>query len=391
MFGVLVVDDDAQHLRFLAHGLRLLPGVAVATCTSMPEALRIARKAPPNLLLTVRAIGDQSALEVVQQLSEILPSLPEVVFMTDPRDAPTGDVHGSVDAGILIRPVHLAELREVMQRAMEREQRPIGRHVNRSMLRTLDLVRLAMLSGDSARISIDFEGRHVGDLVVRDHGVWSACDPLGGGEAAFCRLLQRPGRATCTLLTDEECGERNMDSLFFDAETGAVGSTLDRIFGQGSLDAPEEDDPPAEDDPPVEDAGDDRNLADAAADTVTPELPSHDGAEAAADPHAVDPDAVDPNAAEPDAVDPNAERDRDEVLDEPTPAPAPEATATARLSELDRAERFEAALDQGVDALLRKAYDEAVTALQLADSLRPGHPIVAANLGRLRDLGHVPS
>jgi CheY-like chemotaxis protein len=65
----------------------------------------------------------------------------------------------------------------------------------------------------------------------------------------------------------------------------------------------------------------------------------------------------------------------------PAPPPAPEPAAPSD------DDRFAAAWDRGIAALLKKDYPGALAAFVEARALRPGDPRVAANLKRLQDLG----
>jgi CheY-like chemotaxis protein len=64
------------------------------------------------------------------------------------------------------------------------------------------------------------------------------------------------------------------------------------------------------------------------------------------------------------------------------PAPEPELSASQQ--------RFEALLDEGLDALLARTYDVAWRVFSEADAVQPGHPVVQANLARIEALGHKP-
>lgn len=57
----------------------------------------------------------------------------------------------------------------------------------------------------------------------------------------------------------------------------------------------------------------------------------------------------------------------------------------------DSAARVDALLDQGLDALLSRDYAAAWQAFSEADRLRPGDPVVRANLNRMRQMGHAPT
>lgn len=47
-------------------------------------------------------------------------------------------------------------------------------------------------------------------------------------------------------------------------------------------------------------------------------------------------------------------------------------------------------MESGLDALLTRNYSAAWAAFSRAEAVRPGHPVVRANLARIRELGKVP-
>lgn len=69
----------------------------------------------------------------------------------------------------------------------------------------------------------------------------------------------------------------------------------------------------------------------------------------------------------------------------PPGAVAPEDTPPR-----DSAAQVDALLDRGLDALLSRDYPNAWAAFSEADALRPGDPVVRANLNRMRQMGHAP-
>ncbi len=67
--------------------------------------------------------------------------------------------------------------------------------------------------------------------------------------------------------------------------------------------------------------------------------------------------------------------------------PGPQAVAAAR----DTTAQVDQLLDEGLDALLARDYLGAWIAFSAADTLRPGDPVVRANLNRIREMGYAPA
>jgi len=78
----------------------------------------------------------------------------------------------------------------------------------------------------------------------------------------------------------------------------------------------------------------------------------------------------------------------------PPPLPSQRASrgiyAGASPAPTQAAKTFDELYDEGVDAILRKCFDEALSAFRAADDVRPGDPRVRANLERLVQMGHRP-
>ncbi len=363
MLRVLIVDTDAPHLERLADGLRLLPDIAVAATSDLNYALQVVEMAAPDLVLAALELDGRSGLEIVQALQSRGGILPEIVFMTDlPKDA-SADVRRFQGSGMLVKPVMLADVRKLVSAHRPGRDWAANRKLpEHSLSNVLDLVRVAMLSGHCVRISIEHRGDRVGEIVVRDGGIWSVHDRLGVGEWAFCRVLQSPGVAWCEPIPSEQCGECNVGSV--DLEVPAPGSEPDPgpaprigsgVYGAVSPEVPTD----------VFDAALRRSGPYRSTEALLDRLYGKESSESEAPPAGNEPPAAEPAAPEPledvdDNVDDNAERER----------------------------KFHRALDRGIDALLAKDYEEALDAMRLADSIRPGHTIVTTNLQRLRELGY---
>lgn len=84
-------------------------------------------------------------------------------------------------------------------------------------------------------------------------------------------------------------------------------------------------------------------------------------------------------------------RQHDEaVRDAGGPTSNLEARDTIDLNTRKPAASFDSLMDEGLDALLSRDYETAWRAFSEADNLKPGNPVVRANLNRIRQLGRAP-
>ena len=72
----------------------------------------------------------------------------------------------------------------------------------------------------------------------------------------------------------------------------------------------------------------------------------------------------------------------------PEPTPEPERSPAPDPDAVSPDARFDAAMEAGLDALLARDFWLAWRAFSDADAIKPGSPVVRANLERIRQLGH---
>lgn len=327
---VLVVEDETVLRATMVRALHRVPGIEVIDTATLREASELIRALKPNLLVTDLDLPDGSGVELIAQLERRRPVIPVIVvsaYVGRFRAQLTGHSHVEVHD----KPLPLVELRE-------RVQARLGVDPGASALpfTAADYIQLACQGRHSVVIVLQQSGTPLGRIVVADGEVWSAEDRLGRGDAALRRLLFDDGVSIdVRSLAPGQAGTR---SLF-----GAWQALL--------LEAARLHDEAA------------RVRARTRSEAAVPAVPPRQ-----------------PRAAEAEVPAP--------LPPPPLPPVAKSAGGARAVDEPALSRRFEELYDQSVDALLSKRYVEAYQSFLAASALRPDDPRVAANLRRLRELGH---
>src|SRR5260370_7480007 len=77
---VVAIDDDEQHLKFIATALSR-ENVAVSTSRNPRDGLELIRKEPPHLVLSDLMMPGMSGIELLERLLEFDPGT-EIVLLT---------------------------------------------------------------------------------------------------------------------------------------------------------------------------------------------------------------------------------------------------------------------------------------------------------------------
>jgi len=131
---VLVIDDDALHAETVAEGLERV-GYECTAATSGKEGARLLGQDDYDVVLTDLKMADLDGLAILRLAKEQAPDV-EVVMITG-----HGDVKTAVEAikqgaaNYLTKPVDVAELRAIVDKAAERLRLA---HANRELRRQLD-------------------------------------------------------------------------------------------------------------------------------------------------------------------------------------------------------------------------------------------------------------
>jgi two-component system, NtrC family, response regulator HydG len=116
---LLIIDDEASHAEVVAESLERV-GYECVVATSGSEGARRIEKDEPNVILTDLKMDGVNGLDIVRKVKQELPEA-EVVVITG-----HGDVQSAVEAmkagaaNYLQKPVNLAELRAMVEKAAER-------------------------------------------------------------------------------------------------------------------------------------------------------------------------------------------------------------------------------------------------------------------------------
>lgn len=116
---VLVVDDDDDHRKILANGLRAL-GHAVTEASNGAAALAVLRTDVPDVLLLDFAMPGINGAEVAREVHRHWPSLP-IVFTSGFADTDAIQAVEGENAMILRKPFRMSELQQTFRKAMGSE------------------------------------------------------------------------------------------------------------------------------------------------------------------------------------------------------------------------------------------------------------------------------
>lgn len=118
MSRVLVVDDEPADLRLVSHALEKL-GHEVYTATTAREGVKLMRTVRPQAAVLDLLLPDADGLDLLTKLHEIDDRLP-IILITS-----SGDSGAAIQAmklgalDYLIKPIEVAELRKIVERALE--------------------------------------------------------------------------------------------------------------------------------------------------------------------------------------------------------------------------------------------------------------------------------
>lgn len=356
---VMVVEDEHMLRAYTARALRRLPGVEVVEAATYHDAVALMRQEQPTLLVSDIGLPDRSALGLLAELDQAGLHIP-VVFMT----AYLGDYRERIPerAGIEVfeKPVSMQTLSEVVRRLLTDES------TRKAPFSVTEYLQLAGMGKHSVIIRVVRGGRQLGWVRIVRGQLWSARAGRHAGVAAVRGLIFAEGVRVEVEAADGEPGERSfehpLEAILLDAyreqdeaiRTGTV-STLDDWTT-----VPQ----PA----PVPDLGPDIDPPDA------PEEPPH---RVWTTPRAEPAPRTAWSAS-------SRTRSTRRLAPEPEPRPP------AQPEPAPEPEGFRSLMEQGLDALLGRDYHMAWRAFDAARAMKPDHPVVRANLARIRQLGHAP-
>jgi DNA-binding response OmpR family regulator len=201
---ILIIEDEPRILSFLRRGLEA-EGFAVDTAQSGADGLRMAKRAPFDLVLLDLLLPGLDGLSVLAELNRCTPEVP-VVIVSARADVPTklrGFGLGARD--YVSKPFSFDELVARIRVALRAHTNGEDDHVLRAGALVLDIARREAHIGDRAAQLSDREFRllhhlaeHAGEVVSRESllsEVWGFHFDPGSNVVDVCirRLRQKLG------------------------------------------------------------------------------------------------------------------------------------------------------------------------------------------------------
>ncbi|MCK6571663.1 response regulator [Myxococcota bacterium] len=337
---VLVVEDEPVLRASMVRGLARMPGIEVVDGATLAEATRLVEAYRPALIISDLSLPDGTGEALIGLLDRLRLRVP-IVFVTAYLGTFQPRIPLSSDLEIHEKPVPLDRLRQIVEQRLR--VATTASSEDDAPFSLVDYLQIACIGAHSVELTLELSGRPAGAVVVHKGELWSARDGSGTGEVAFRRLYARD--AARHPETRTRCRGLRQPAEPRQIHTGWQVLLLESACAV------------------------DEGFADPASAAAAVEA------------------SVDEVVATLDASVELADADGDDDAhadDElPTLAPAATPTGTDRVF----AERYEA----GVEALLSRDFPGAFAAFLEADAAKPGDRRVAANLERLRTLGHDPA
>jgi DNA-binding response OmpR family regulator len=326
---VLVVEDEPVLRASMVRGLARMSGIEVVDGATMAEATRLVEACRPALIISDLSLPDGTGEELIGVLDRLRMRVP-IIFITAYLGAFQSRIPRRTDIEIHEKPVSLERLRGFVEARLRVEGEARRATSDDAPFSMVDYLQIACIGAHSVSLTLEERGRVVGTIEVSRGELWSARDAHGVGEPAFQRLFARDALRGAETFT--RCRSLRPPPGRRDVTTHWQVLVLESACaideGQAAVVDLDED---------IE-----ASLSGALA-SVEPAVPVATALSAA----------------------PPPPRDRD-------------------------AERFDAAFDAGVDALLGRDFHTAYDRFLDAAALRPDDPRVRANLQRLRELGFAP-
>lgn len=330
MDTLLIVEDEPVLRASMVRGLAKLPGLEIVNAGTVADARALIAAMPPTMMISDLDLPDGSGLDLLAEIDRRELRIPVLFVSAYLRRFKVPQRSG---VELLEKPVPLSRLRELVTRKL-------GGHTPSGAFGLADYVQLAGMGRRSVRLNLLRNGTRVGEVVIKEGEAWHAEDLRGEGPDAFVRLM-----CDSELLVEPESGER------IDTAPRTLEGSCEHVLLESArrLDEANRDGESLGGD--LESGWDDL-AAPAAPVTITKPPPTR----------------------EPEPVRVSAPR-----------AARSESTfgAGGKLSRLS----FDELYERGVEALLDKRYNDALTAFREAREIRTT-PTLEANLHRLAVLGY---
>lgn len=179
MRRILVVDDEAELVRYIAEYLRSFPGeFEVATALTGEEGLKLIGEQQVDLLLTDIRLPGIDGLQLVHAALRVLPGLRVIVMTAFGSDEmrEVAEHVGAID--FIEKPLDLEDLRLTLLETMQADRGRIGG------LDVLEVVQFLSLGGYTRVVRVQ-SGKERGTLVFEDGDLVHAATRRLKGERAF--------------------------------------------------------------------------------------------------------------------------------------------------------------------------------------------------------------
>lgn len=208
MARILIVEDEDALRAGMVRALSKIPDVQVDAAASVREALALIDQAPPDAVISDLDLPDRIGAELLDELSERGLHLP-ITFVS----AYTRELGALIPRSPLVRivdkPISLEQLRDIAKSTLANGDSALPPPFGPS-----DYLQIACMGRHSVVINYrEHEQAPVprGRIVVWHGDLWSAQDGAGHGEAAFRRLVTKPGVWRCHTL-ERDPGAREIEA-----------------------------------------------------------------------------------------------------------------------------------------------------------------------------------
>lgn len=348
---VMVVEDEHMLRAYTVRALGRLPEIDVVEAANYAEASELLREMRPNLMVSDIGLPDRNSLGLLTEIDSAGMHIP-VVFVT----AYLGDYRERIPnrAGIEVfeKPVSMGVLTDTVQRLLAESQ---GAH--RAPFSVTEYLQLAAMGRHTVMIRVIQADEQLGWARIQDGELWSARVGELSGMAAVNELLFATNVRVEVETADGMAGEREvtrpLEALLLDAfrrqdEARRAGKSRAKRLPRRRRRSLPPDELPRLPRPSERKKKRGGFLSNSPLSALPPSKLS-----------------TPPPPPPP----------------EPEPEPAPP-------SEPD--DGFAQYMEEGLDALLVRDYHLAWRAFTEAKAIRPDHPVVRANLFRIRQMGHAP-
>lgn len=358
MSVVMVVEDEHMLRSYTVRALRRLPHVEVVEAATYEEAAENLQRYRPSLMVSDIGLPDQNALGLLTELDAAGMQIP-IIFVSAYLGEYRDYIPHRPGIEVFEKPVSMSVLSETVQRLLEE-----SRSARRAPFSVTEYLQLASMGKHSVVVRVVRDSEQLGWARICRGDLWAAQAGPHTGIAAVRTLVFATEAKVEVEVFDGPAGPRQihrpLEAILLDAfraqdEALRRGLADDIEAGIDALQAPPSKAPRSR-----------RPLA-------RPPMPALPGRESRRSAFGDSKGTLDKKL-------PSLSRPPSQA---PPPPPPPEPPP-------EPDDGFAALMEEGLDALLLRDYHLAWRAFAKAEKLRADHPVVRANLARIRQMGHAP-